>query len=721
VTAVDSAGNETSDSVDIRLTQGPRVTILRPSPGASASVGRGLVIELFAQDPQGVRFLGYTVSGVVTARDTLFVPTIPPGVLPDTVRHIDTLIIPTGTALGQLTITAFATDSTGDPANASAGVIVNVQSAASDNTAPLVTFDVTSRVEIDDTITIRATDPSGIARIGFIVRDPAPSGTLGTVVDSVSVPFSGSQTDEVARLPLDLTVVTTFPRLVTIEAFAIDAAGNRGLSSISGSPVPATGTAASDTVTVVAGTTIGLPSGGRIADALYHRGRNELYLSNTDLNRIEVFQVASASFVAGGIPVGARPFGLAVWPRDTLGNYGDTIIVANSGGTNLSIVDVRLGARREVRRHRLPNYLIRKIKTAVDPNNNSIILNITEFDYSDRPLYVASVCRIVAGVNCTRVSAVYSTTPTPGQSNPERGYMAWEDLNAPAGAPRGHFFWESATGSASLATDTLEVISLRDTAPGAQLRDTLLGGAVGLIADFNQLVFQDTTFVRNSGDFNHVLVGEGGGANLAFARALTFDSRAGVNIISGSSCASIVGAVLKCTGEEDQGISQGIFVRDFIGNRASRVRSVATNFNGRTNFVRADSIYVFDFTLRQTGLMQVGGANPGMDVHPDHNFDATVRGTGGFGGTGDPNDRLIYAARPDANIEVIDTYFYGTVAIVPIRDPVIGPVRLGLNGAGQQVLVAVTTGGVVLVPLTTPIVNTFPLRLNQVARRPLAR
>jgi hypothetical protein len=408
-------------------------------------------------------------------------------------------------------------------------------------------------------------------------------------------------------------------------------------------------------------------------------------------------------------------FRSAHWPLDTLGGYRDTIVVANSGGTNLSIVDVAAGARREVRRHRLPNYLIRKIKTTIDPNNSTIVLNITEFDYSDRPLYVASVCRVVTGVACTRVAAVYSTAPTLGQSNPERGYMAWEELN-PAAGPRGHFFWEPATGSASLSTDTLEVIALRDTLPGQPIRDTLLGGAVGQFADFTQLVFQDTTFVRNSGDFNHVLVGEGGG-DIQFARSLTFDARAGTTTISGTSCGGVLGLVLSCTGEQDDGISQGIFVRDFISNRSSRVRSIATNFNGRTNFVRADSIYVFDHTLRQTGLMQVGGLNPGMDVHPNHAFDATTRGTGGFGGVGNPNDRLIYAARPDANIEVIDTYFYGTVAIVPIRDPVIGPIRLGLNAVGQQVLVAVTSSGVVVVPLATPIVNTFPLRLNAVAGR----
>jgi hypothetical protein len=206
------------------------------------------------------------------------------------------------------------------------------------------------------------------------------------------------------------------------------------------------------------------------------------------------------------------------------------------------------------------------------------------------------------------------------------------------------------------------------------------------------------------------VIGEGGGpSSLAFARAFAWDSRAGTSAITGGSCAGPLGVVLSCNGRTDNGISGGVFVRDFIGNRSSRVTAVATNFNGRTNFVRADSIYVFDWTLRQTGILQVGGLNPGMDVNPNHRFDAGIRGSGGFGGVGSPNDRVVYAARPDANLEVFDTYWYQSIATIPVRDPIIGPVRVALNGLGQQVLVGVTQYGVVVVPLTT-VSNPLPVR-----------
>jgi hypothetical protein len=701
VTATDSSGNKGSDTVSVRVTQGPRISVDRPSTGVVSSVGKSVTIQVTAVDPQGVRVVGWRTSGVLARQDSII---LSGSTLPDTVVFTDTLVIPAATAAGNLTITGFGVDSIGDPSGTTPGVTVTVVSAASDVTPPLVSFTVDSRVEVDDSIFVHATDASGGIRLGFIVRQVGSA----TIVAADSLTFGGNQTEVTGRLRLKLDTVSTFPRLLTVEAFALDSVGNRGLSTFSTTPTPATGVASKDTITVVAGKTFALPAGGQVGDAIYNRNRNELYLTNLLLNRLEVFDVGTSTFVAGGIPVGSRPLGLSLWPRDTLGNYADTVIVANSGGTNLSVVDVK--NRVERRRHQLPNYEIDKVSiVAVDTLTGQVSTKVTWFDYSDRPQYVATTCRN----NCTNIIAVYSTTPTGAQSQSNRAYMAWEDLTASAAAPLGHFFWE--IGATSGGSDTLQVIAIRDTAPGFPRRDILLGAAVGQTADFGNLVVQDTTFVRNSGDFNHAVMGEGGGASLAFARAFAFDARPGLFAIFGTGCfgslrATVIAAALQCTGLQDGGVSNGVYVSDFVINRASRVTSVATNFNGRTNFVRADSIYVMDFTLRQTGLIQVGRQNAGMDVNPNNNFDARTRGSNGFGGNGNVNNRLLYTARPDANIEVFDSYWFGSVATIPLRDPIIGPVRLALNGAGVQVLVGVTANGVVVVPLTTAIVNPFPVR-----------
>src|SRR5439155_19533652 len=125
------------------------------------------------------------------------------------------------------------------------------------------------------------------------------------------------------------------------------------------------------TVAVVAGVTKPLPFGGQIGDAIFNKNggtAGELYLTNVTLSRLEIFQVANTSFVAAGIPTaGPQPVGIALWPVDTAGNYDDTVVVANSGGTELSVIDVRTAVRRPVWRPDLPNFLIEKYKVVIGP------------------------------------------------------------------------------------------------------------------------------------------------------------------------------------------------------------------------------------------------------------------------------------------------------------------------------------------------------------------
>jgi hypothetical protein len=233
---------------------------------------------------------------------------------------------------------------------------------------------------------------------------------------------------------------------------------------------------------------------------------------------------------------------------------------------------------------------------------------------------------------------------------------------------------------------------------------------------FDRMPFQDSTFVRNSGNYLRALVGEGGG-NLAFARALSFDATAGTVVIAGNPADTMCTlGYLNCRGVEDVGISAAVYVSDFVVNRASRITSIAVNFNGGTMLVRADSIYAFDRTLKLTGMMQVSGAAVGMDFHPGNNFDANTRGTGGFGGAGSPNNRLVFAARPDSSIDVFDTYFYGevtdtttlgTIIPIPMRNALIGPVRAATYG-GNTVLLGLTSFGLVKVQLPSITNSLFP-------------
>jgi len=257
--------------------------------------------------------------------------------------------------------------------------------------------------------------------------------------------------------------------LTLIPSAPVQSGATRGAKTVSA--VPMAPQALIDTIVVVAGITRPLPFGGRIADAIFNGNDSSLYLTNPTLGRVEIFQVANTSFVAAGIPTGGPvPWGIALWPRDTLGNYGDTIVVANSGGVELSIIDVRPGVRRLVWRHDLPDYLIETYKILLSPLREQIVL----YDVSDRPQYVGTVCRVVTGTpNChaDSVFAIYSTTPTLSQPTPFVGKatVRMEKLINTTDTLKlfGHLFWELA-GDSTLADDGRDTLRIEIRRPAVQ-------------------------------------------------------------------------------------------------------------------------------------------------------------------------------------------------------------------------------------------------------------
>ena len=681
------------DSLFLKNADALTVRIIRPSEGAVASPGLQIPVELVAAQRTGVTRVGYVVSGVVTDSVAINSFSAP---LPDTVMFVDTLDIPSGTPDGTFDIMGFAIDSTGR-VGLSSPVAVTVQSVTNDTDPPVVSFQIGKRVEVSDSITVRATDPSGITQIGW-------SAALldGTLVASGTTAFGGTLTEVSETYGLEFAF-TTFPQTLEISATATDVAGNSGeatVETVVGSPIRR------DTVIVVNGLTRPLPAGGSVVDAVYNRNLNEVYLTNVVLGRIEVFRIADTSFVPGGIPVGARPWGIALWPRDADGTNADTVVVANSGGTDLSIVDLQL--RREVRRHSLPNFIVDQVTTKLS-ETGVIQLQFIRHDFSDRPQYLGMTCRPGVGpCAADQIIAVYSTTPTVDQDNlPLRGSVRWENLTS--ATPSSHFFWEHAEVPPSPDFDTLRVFV--DRGPTVPL-DTILATACGRMVDIDKLVFRDTTFVRNSGDFTHALIGEGGVvAGEDFAQAVGFNVTTGVATTTCSGTIAVGDTTLPFTGpvEEDLGITRSFRVSDFISNTATTVSSIAINFNGLTNLIRTvDSAYVLGESLRLKGLISERGPNPGMDLNFDHSFEAGIGGTTGtFGGSGNPDDRLVFLASDGPQIQIYDTFFFDKVATVPIRDPIIGSLRVARLPTGEQVLVGVTSRGVVTVRLPA-IINPFP-------------
>ncbi|MGI9139502.1 MAG: YncE family protein [Gemmatimonadaceae bacterium] len=673
--ATDGSGNRSLPDT-LRLSVGnvapPTARVVSPASGTVAIPGLSVEISLAGSSGLRVRSLGYVTSGVLVRADsTSFVTP-----LRDSATTKLLLLIPTGTPPGELRVTPFVYDSLNQRSTGSA-IVLNVQTAASAGTVPTVSFGVTPRIEVTDTINVQASDPTGITSLGYEIRTAIGGPVTAGMADSVQL--SGQVTSVSQRFTMRLPI-TAFPTRVFVQAFARNANGTRAYATLPGGAVRI------DTVEVVAGATRPLPSGGAVADALYHPRQDRLYLTNIERNRVEVFAFADSAFKPG-ISVGSRPWGITPWPRDRNGTMGDTLLVANSGGTSISYVDVTatsvlFPSGRQVATYALPNiiaYSVTSKESATVPG--TFIQERTVYDFSDRPQFVAATCRgsTAPGTPCGDVLLVYSTSPTGGQTLPfpNKGSIRWENLNQRSS----HFFFEQAIGASAGRKDTLEVRRFAAAGYGSDSLLVPLERAIEISID--RLGFRDTTYVRNSGNFRRAVIGEGG--PVLGSRAVMYDVTRGMEAAAFPSI--------------DLGVSRAEDVTDFIANAFSRVKGAAINFDGELAAIRGDSTYLLDATLRLQGLFQTSGGNPGFDFHPNNSGN----------GTSVPLASCYsFAASSEPVIEVYENRHYARVNIVPIRDPIIGPIKAALRPNGEIVLVGATVRGVVIVTLPSNFVSGCP-------------
>ena len=740
--AIDGQNNFDEDTIVVFLSnvQALSVALLAPSTGALASPGRNFVVQVHAQQIGGLQRVGF----IVAPRTAVTDPTTPPtdslvfgGTLPTDTTYTDTLTVSPSFTTGSFTVTGFAMDA-GNRRVLTTPVTVNIQSVATDNAPPIVSHTIAARVEATDTITVHATDPSAIAWIGFRVdtvlnATPPFTGITPLKFDSLNV-GAGNLTDVTHKFSLGLTTLGTFPKSVVVRGYACDLATARNCAfsqtstvvtaprRFSGPGRAATPSNGIDTVIVVAGKTFALPFGGKIADAIFNANLNELYLTNSTRHRIEIFQVANSTFVASGITFGVGvPWGIALWPRDTLGNYGDSIVVADAGGTQLAIVDVRTAVRQLQWRQDLPNYLVEtyKVLRLAGGVQEEIIVH----DVSDRPQYVATVCRPAGGTACAPdgIYALYSTTPTQSSTSPFTGKatLRMERLvnsTSPA-LVFGKFFWEIGATLASTSTDTLRIEEIR-----GNTSQVVLSACAGVNVQLETFGLGDSTYARNSGNFTHAFFGEGGNISTAFARVMAYDARRPITTTVNNTCVGVNGRTALAGGTDvvDFGMSPGVQVSDFISNTGIKVQSIATNFNGRTNVVRADSIYYLDADLRLKATSCTLAANlasclvgaPGMDMNYFHDFSPGGTCVPNCGSGTNKDNRLLFAARPDPSIDIFDTFDGGQLlaggapVTIPIRDPIIGPFRVARDATGQ-LLFGITANGLVMVRLPS-LVNPNP-------------
>ncbi|HEX8905864.1 MAG TPA: hypothetical protein VF771_13520, partial [Longimicrobiaceae bacterium] len=571
---------------------------------------------------------------------------------------------------------------------------------ALDQTPPQVSFSasIPGRVEVDDTISVsvQATDATRVDTVGITVFaiHPRAGGedTLATFVRKVAA-AADSASFFLAQVPL--TGLDTVTIRFAVTAWATDPAGNCGAAVSPNTPqaqrcvVRAAGGRVADVagwnyVTFVArGLTVPPPNEGDVlADLLADSSR--VYLSNFTRNRVEVLPLGATTYGAS-VRVGSQPWGLA------LGRFRDSLYVANSGGTNISVIPLNGAVLAEAQDRRI--FTRNERLFAVEFSSTTLATdNVIVHDYSDRPQFIAQASNGLL---------VYSTKPTPADTNGTVRIYDAQKLRS-----------EIFTGYVDRHTPGVAIVVNADSAfftpgkklmvcprrrygdatdPGCitgtppQVEDSLVklrslprnaaGGKydtrVDIGADIREVGFADTTFVAASGDRNYVAVGEGARTN---ARIPMFYAPAG-------------GDSLLLVGD----------VKDLISNAAERVIGLGINYDGSLGVARGSQAYYFGPTLRLQGVVAAGSPTGGVAMHP---------GNAGYPGG---SFRLSFVSGIDDKapyVDVIDNFNFFRVKRVYTRDPVIGAMAVAPRAAGDAGSVALriyalTTKGVLALTITS--------------------
>jgi hypothetical protein len=661
------------------------VAITSPQANTQAVRGRSVVIGFAARSTRKVRTVGFSITPPNGATAVAGDSAVLGSPLADSLSTTLNFAIPATAAAGVYSVVPFMVDSIGQR-TAGVPVPVEVLAAGTGQTIPRITrFGTTDRVESTDTLFVEAQDPVGIGFVGYDIRTLA-----GVAVRRDSVPVTNGPTSVpvTLRMSLPAPAAGAATRLV-LRVFARNTEGRAN----------DTLTTERDTLTLVAGTTRTLPNGGAVADGYFHGPTGRLYLTNIERNQLEVFNFDSLNFQNTPIPVGSRPWGITVFPQargssgNPVGSVSNRLIVANSGGTNLSFVTLNAnGSGFEDERYLLPNIVAYKVSLAGGNVTRTVV------DFSDRPQFVGAVCN----ASCSETTVAYSTTPTGGQTSgfANKGTIRYENITRRSS----HLFFEHATFLRDNTGDTLEVRRFRSGTYGSDsvlvpfpiVMDPVGGGPsrdFGFLVSLADLGFRDTTFVRNSANFRRAIFGEGGLAK--GSRTLTYDADAGLRTVSGQFVSDTsTGAVTTYTSRfafVDAGVSPPSDVSDLIANAFSPVRGVAVSADGELFAIRADSTYLFNNTLRLYGLLQTQGGNAGFDFHP-----LNAPGSNLSGGT--LATRLSFAASREPVLEVFDTRCFQRVGVIAIKDPIIGPLKTAVRGS-RIVAVGATARGVVVLDL----------------------
>lgn len=703
VTARDSLGAADTAQVAVQMVAGPKVTIEAPSNGDSIPAGVGLSISARAQHGDGIARIDIRAQGDAnwpTKLDTTISQVYQTS--PRDVTFTGVIRVPADAPIrGRIIVTATSVDMDREPGSA-APVAVYVRGSSA-SAQPRVTQIVQPKSEYTDSVSVSATG-DGIALVGLILRDSA-----GTIVQQDSVRLAPPYNANVqTNVPLNLAPTFQGKKL-GVTAFAVDQAGRVGYAVKSTTQVAQGNLALAliDSTLVVYGRTYALPHNGLVGDVAVDPAHGHVFLSATGYNLLDVWQtsVTGKGFAPTSVPVGSLPWGLSV------SNNTDTLLVANSGGTNISRVFIGssdASGLHEDLAHRIltrNTYVYVVHWTPSTSGGGSKITIEGPISYSDRPQYIAQS----AGGRI-----FYSTRPT---ATATAGTIRWLDPSLPVPDPRQiwqygtivntqEIFWAvfnvdsmkvGVADPTSGLSDSLYVwdhpygqktgvVTAASTNPLSAISDLVAQGSDAeavLRLDVSSLPLQDTTFAAASGDRHWVAFGEGH-----------------------SSGAGRVVMVADSTGVAPNFFSPLVTISDFTDNASEPVFGLALDRSGGTVAAHGTQSYfgaVEDpFHLRLQGKYDSFDDGAGITFHPLAD------------GTLTPQDkRLAFVAAASGQIEVVDIAYYSNRARLMLKHPIYGPIRASLPMPGDPPdvilkLFAVSTDGLIVIDLTSSDIKPGP-------------
>lgn len=720
-TAIDGVGNAAEDTVVINV-GGPWVAVLAPENNDTVGVNGPLAVDVAAFDRNGLSevWLDY-----ITTTDSTEYQLCCATVRRDTVGPPETqqnVTLPATAGPVRLVARARGVGSTTVARNEIA--IEVVETAVADTVPPTssLTFTYAERVELTDTfsLVLSSKDPGGLDSLAvtLVGLNTNTSDTLtydSTIVfaaplnGTVRRTFEFDMREIYRRIDPLLPDTIVLPDTIAFQAygFGYDTDGNCGpaafgaldnsvltcsTSTIGGATYRVAAGAAQPATTVQAvhGLTVTLPAGGVIADAVVDTtaGRERLYLSNFTTNSVEALELdpepANNAFI-DPIFVGSEPWGLFI------DNSGDTLLVANSGGTNISLVDLTLATPAEVVSERIltPNKLLFHVSFELLETGAIILKNVSPIDFSDRPQFL---------VQDSTGRILYSTVPT---ITAELGTLRAVDRDLDddpltSEEPEAYMFLPAehtdqddiwAVGNVDdviLAVDSLGFggIVLIGHVPGDRSTPILsdaLGPGDALLDNYNAKIdaaapaipAEQRFLYHAGGDFGAFDLTKFGWKDTTFLAA----SGTGGAVIFGEGAAPIGDAEVKVWDARVPAFTAIEPVEDLINNAAERVLGVALNHTGELGMARGlEAAYFFSARTTQTDELRLQGLfSEGMDeggagatFHPRH---ADFRAS---------NDSTLAFTGARQSIKVIDTFHFFKVGDLEIRDTVIGPLKASL-------------------------------------------